>query len=180
MAKPKKIYDDPKKQKRHEAALARRRQKHAQATGMRRAIEAAQSVSEGEVDFDELIRVEKERMGIFESQQSQAASKSPKTVATARENLTKAFDLMGGVPALVAWGRGNPTEFYRMWARLIPRETVEASVSLPLEDLLSKLQGRQGQTVAEAALGVGLEILEESRAKVSTEELYTPRPDEIN
>lgn len=32
-----------------------------------------------------------------------------------------AFEEMGGVDALAAWGRDNPKEFYRIWASLAPR-----------------------------------------------------------
>ncbi len=36
--------------------------------------------------------------------------------------LERAFERMGGVRALVAWGRDNPTEFYKIWAKLLPRD----------------------------------------------------------
>lgn len=88
-------------------------------------------------------------------------SASPKRVTEARENLSSAFDLLGGVTALVAWGRKNPTEFYRIWARLIPKEVpVDASKTLPLETLLDKLSERAEMTVADAAMQIGHEELE--------------------
>jgi hypothetical protein len=39
-----------------------------------------------------------------------------------KEALEQAFDDMGGVPALVQWGRANPSEFYRIWSKMLPRE----------------------------------------------------------
>lgn len=37
-----------------------------------------------------------------------------------KEALVEAFDKLGGVPALVRWGRANPTDFYKLWLRLLP------------------------------------------------------------
>jgi hypothetical protein len=45
-----------------------------------------------------------------------------KVTATAKEALTLAFQGIGGVPALTEWGRDNPTEFYKLWAKLLPQE----------------------------------------------------------
>ena len=39
-----------------------------------------------------------------------------------RDAVSLAFEEMGGVPRLVTWGRKNPTEFYKIAARLIPVE----------------------------------------------------------
>mgnify|MGYP003662016421 CR=1 FL=1 len=36
--------------------------------------------------------------------------------------LERAFERMGGVRALCAWGRDNQTEFYKLWAKLLPRD----------------------------------------------------------
>lgn len=43
--------------------------------------------------------------------------KSRKDVARAFHD---AFDLIGGVPRLAIWGDENPTDFYKLWARLLP------------------------------------------------------------
>jgi hypothetical protein len=45
-----------------------------------------------------------------------------KTTASATAALTQAFDEMGGVPALVEWGRSDPAAFYRLWGRMVPHE----------------------------------------------------------
>lgn len=34
------------------------------------------------------------------------------------------FGLLGGVPAMLLWASRNPTEFYRMYGKLSPSETV--------------------------------------------------------
>jgi hypothetical protein len=45
-----------------------------------------------------------------------------KLTASIKQAMTEAFERLGGVPSLVKWGRDNPTEFYRCWARLAPQE----------------------------------------------------------
>ncbi len=47
---------------------------------------------------------------------------------TLKNTFIEAFEELGGVDNLVEWARANQTEFYRMVARLMPRE-VEAKVS---------------------------------------------------
>jgi hypothetical protein len=42
----------------------------------------------------------------------------------AREAFELAFQAIGGVKELEAWARANPTEFYKLYARLIPVEHV--------------------------------------------------------
>lgn len=161
MSRPRKVFTDPKKKKQHEAALARRRERHT----LSKSIEALQDGDAGGADFAKLVEEEKARQ-VPVKQQSLAAKHSPKSITAARENLTRAFDLMGGVPALVVWGRSNPTEFYRLWARLIPKESVELSASLPLEALLSKLSSHEGTSVSEAAFQIGSDIMEDARNRV--------------
>lgn len=39
-----------------------------------------------------------------------------------KEALREAFEEQGGVPSLVAWAKGEPTEFYKLWARMLPTE----------------------------------------------------------
>lgn len=81
---------------------------------------------------------------------------------TARANLYAAFEEMGGVEQLVNWGRTNPTEFYRIWARLIPVEVDDETKTLPLEVLLEKLSQRADMTVEAAARAIGQEALTEA------------------
>ena len=56
----------------------------------------------------------------------------PNRVTTSvKQAITEAFDELGGVPSLVAWGKKNPNEFYGLWGRLAPRE-VHADVTVKL------------------------------------------------
>lgn len=41
---------------------------------------------------------------------------------TVKEALATAFDDLGGVPSLVAWGGAHPSDFYRLWGRLVPQD----------------------------------------------------------
>jgi hypothetical protein len=45
-----------------------------------------------------------------------------KTTAAVKQALVEAFEQMGGVESLVAWGRRNRTEFYKLWVRMLPVE----------------------------------------------------------
>jgi hypothetical protein len=51
-----------------------------------------------------------------------------KTTAAVKESLMAAFDGMGGVEALIEWGKANPAPFYQIWARLLPQE-LKADIS---------------------------------------------------
>jgi hypothetical protein len=42
-----------------------------------------------------------------------------KTTASVKQALSEAFEGMGGVDALLAWGSDNQTEFYKLWAKLL-------------------------------------------------------------
>ena len=43
-----------------------------------------------------------------------------KTTASVKAALEEAFEKRGGVTALLAWAEGEPTEFYKLWAKLLP------------------------------------------------------------
>lgn len=45
-----------------------------------------------------------------------------KMTRAAREALALAFEGIGGVEALIEWAKKNQTEFYKLYARLIPVE----------------------------------------------------------
>lgn len=49
-----------------------------------------------------------------------------KSTAAVKGALTEAFEKLGGVEALVAWGTGNPTDFYKLWAKMMPTEVTGA------------------------------------------------------
>lgn len=64
-------------------------------------------------------------------------AKSPEEM---RDMFNQAFDELGGVQALVAWGRNYPKEFYPMWARLcIPKAAEGGGADGGIEDLLSEI-----------------------------------------
>jgi hypothetical protein len=42
--------------------------------------------------------------------------------AAAKEAFARAFEGIGGVPGLIEWAEANRTEFYKLFARLIPTE----------------------------------------------------------
>lgn len=120
-------------------------------------------------------RVDRTKLGV--KQQSIAAANPPKRMVLAREQLSDAFELMGGVPSLVKWGKTNPTEFYRIWSKLLPKEVVEDSREMPLEQLLAKLADRAEQSVAQAATEIGQEILDEAAQRALLEDaqkIYNP------
>lgn len=55
-----------------------------------------------------------------------------KTTSSVKAALTAAFEQRGGVDALVTWANEQPTEFYKLWGRLVPHE-VSGPDGAPLE-----------------------------------------------
>lgn len=80
----------------------------------------------------------------------------------AKEAMLSAFERLGGVAGLVRWGKKNPTEFYRLWARLIPREDNVNVTAVGVEELLAQLDEHAAESAerlsdmdaAGAALGL--------------------------
>ena len=73
-----------------------------------------------------------------------------KVGAQAKENIVAVFTRLGGTAAMADWARRNQTEFYRLYARLIPSEsTTEISVrdaeDLSTEELLSIARAGQSR-----------------------------------
>lgn len=155
------------------ARNAARNEKRALRKAEERAAQAASSEAEDNTDFEALVKAERQRQDddkLLSMQKGLAAAHGPRTIRAARENLSEAFDFMGGVAALVVWGRQNRTEFYRLWARLIPKEAAEEATKAPLEDLLAKLAERENLPVAQAAVQIGVEALEAGRAGAQAED----------
>lgn len=50
-----------------------------------------------------------------------------------KQNIIEAFEKLGGVDGFVAWGRDNPTDFYRIYSKLIPvdMQSSDGSMSGP-------------------------------------------------
>lgn len=143
------------------ARRALRKQNEREAEAEIAHIDGASDGEDGEVD--------RKVLGV--KQQSIAASVAPKAVQATRQQLLEAFELMGGVPALVKWGKTNPTEFYRIWARLLPKDAPEPDAGkMPLEQLLAKLAERSDQPIDQAAREIGAEALAAARDEVSVED----------
>lgn len=45
-----------------------------------------------------------------------------KSTASVKAALAEAFEKRGGVPSLLTWAESEPTEFYRLWSKMIPAE----------------------------------------------------------
>lgn len=44
----------------------------------------------------------------------------------AKDNIADVFEELGGIAEMKKWAQDNPTEFYRIYARLIPVEQVHS------------------------------------------------------
>lgn len=64
-----------------------------------------------------------------------------KATAAVKQALFTAFDQIGGTAKLSAWAKDNPTDFYKLWVKVLPQEVhasgpdgdpiqVEATVTL--------------------------------------------------
>ena len=51
------------------------------------------------------------------------AGVSNKNTLAAKEAFQRAFDKIGGASALADWAKNNPSEFYKIYGRLIPMDT---------------------------------------------------------
>jgi hypothetical protein len=68
-----------------------------------------------------------------------------KTTATVKEALIQAFEQRGGVPSLILWAEDNPTEFYKLWGRMLPQEVnADLNVSGDLANRLAAAWRRGG------------------------------------
>jgi len=62
-----------------------------------------------------------------------------KATYAVKDALQKAFDGIGGVSALEKWAINNQTEFYKIYAKLLPTELkADVSVNMTLEKLISE------------------------------------------
>ena len=62
-----------------------------------------------------------------------------KSTASVKNALIEAFEKRGGIPSLVDWAEQDPTEFYKLWAKLLPQElTATIAVDPGLADLIAK------------------------------------------
>ncbi len=75
--------------------------------------------------------------------------------STAKENIAAVFTRLGGTAEMAEWARQNQTEFYKLYARLIP---VEHSGSIELKDAreltdaaLAAIASSRSEGIAEAS-----------------------------
>lgn len=176
MARPRKQYATAEQRRSHEKALERRKQRYKE----KKSIEMASKAAEGDADFETLLAHEQKRLDAKRDFHKKGGSQSPKIMSQARQDLADAFDLIGGVPALVLWGRQHPTEFYRLWSKLIPATAPKETETLPLETLLSELATREEMSVRDAAIDIGNNLLEKGRKQAALEDSMGLRPEEIN
>jgi hypothetical protein len=66
----------------------------------------------------------------FQKGHAKAGGRKPggrnKTTVAVKEALHAAFGELGGVKALVAWGKENQGEFYKLWVKTLPTEIKNA------------------------------------------------------
>ncbi len=62
-----------------------------------------------------------------------------KTTTSAREAFTLAFQGLGGAQALQDWAKENTTEFFKLYARLIPQEHVGEGGSGPIATVVKHI-----------------------------------------
>lgn len=63
-----------------------------------------------------------------------------KTTASVKAALEECFEKLGGVEALAEWAAANREEFYKLWAKILPKELqVDSTVEhrMTLEELVS-------------------------------------------
>lgn len=62
-----------------------------------------------------------------------------KITKSAREAFQLAFEGIGGYPKLQEWGEANPTEFFKLYARLIPVEHVGEGGAGPISTVVKHI-----------------------------------------
>ena len=62
-----------------------------------------------------------------------------KLTTSASEAFQHAFHVLGGSEHLTAWARAQPTEFYKLYARLIPVEHVGEGGSGPIATVVKHI-----------------------------------------
>lgn len=55
------------------------------------------------------------------------------TGSTAKENMIAVFTRLGGTAAMATWARRNKTDFYRLYAKLVPQQVDLEITERPLD-----------------------------------------------
>lgn len=59
-----------------------------------------------------------------------------KVSATVKEALLSVYEKIGGDNSFATWAQSEPTEFYKLYTKLLPKE-MEVNVKTTLEDLVA-------------------------------------------
>jgi len=65
------------------------------------------------------------------------AAKPNKAGKTAKENVLAVFTRLGGTAAMARWAKDNQTDFYRLYAKLIPQQ-IDMEVNIKPTDVTSE------------------------------------------
>lgn len=68
-----------------------------------------------------------------------------KLTKSAREAFALAFEGIGGAAALTTWARENTTEFFKLYARLIPVEHVGSGGDGPVQTVVRHIYEQVGE-----------------------------------
>lgn len=71
-----------------------------------------------------------------------------KTTVAIKEALMAAFEGVGGVAALIEWGKANPTPFYQTWVKLLPSEI---NAKLEIENVTAEERNSRVIAILDAA-----------------------------
>jgi len=68
------------------------------------------------------------------------ANSPNKLTKAVKESLEETFTRLGSVDRMVTWAEDNLTDFYKLWAKLLPKDiNLSASIDLQLCDALKEL-----------------------------------------
>lgn len=57
-----------------------------------------------------------------------------------KDNVVKVFDALGGSDGMAIWAADNPTEFYRLYTKLLPKQVDQTiEVGQTIDDILLEL-----------------------------------------
>ena len=69
----------------------------------------------------------------------------PNKITKIREQFGEAFERMGGLDALVEWGKNNRTSFYNMYARMVEKEIKTTVKGETHEDFIKMIMAKEQQ-----------------------------------
>ena len=77
--------------------------------------------------------------GLTNAGKGRPAGSLNKSTKAVKEALQEAFEGMGGTESLIEWAKSEPTEFYKLWTKLLPAE-VKAEVTTIGDQPVGKIQ----------------------------------------